>query len=379
MNKDERDVLRLLAEIYGAGLGEKSWREALESISDFFGAAGAVAFDLDRGAGGIPQIHAFGVEQGPQGEYAERINAINPRMKRALSQAGCHTSFDYEALPEAAIRRHEFYDWLTRECGVKYFIGSRMLDAGDLSSFISIEFTAKHGHAAPEDIDVFRRLTPHVANAWRVSRQLAQASRIEDFNMLLLESVPWGVVTLDQRGRLLSLNGPARGMIARGDGLRITRAKLRAAQAADDRSLQIEIGRSLRSARGEDLHAGGPVAVGRGNGTVPYALRVQPLRHVVGLLPEAVPYVSIFIADPTRPALPNRDDLMAIFGFTAREAELVLLLAQGDTMAKAAAGMRISRNTARTHLAGAMHKTGSPSQAALLGLVRGLPGGDEQR
>jgi DNA-binding CsgD family transcriptional regulator len=105
----------------------------------------------------------------------------------------------------------------------------------------------------------------------------------------------------------------------------------------------------------------------------------MPLRHVVGVLPDAVPYVSVFIADPVRPALSSREDLMAIFGFTAREAELALLLAQGETLANAAGRMRISRNTARTHLAGAMHKTGSPSQAALIGLIRGVPGGDERR
>ena len=87
-----------------------------------------MAFDLDRGAGTVAAMHAFGVGA-TQDDYALRMNAINPRMKRALLQPGCHTSFDYEALPEAAIRRHEFYDWLTRECGVKYFIGSSMLDA----------------------------------------------------------------------------------------------------------------------------------------------------------------------------------------------------------------------------------------------------------
>jgi hypothetical protein len=105
--------------------------------------------------------------------------------------------------------------------------------------------------------------------------------------------------------------------------------KLRALQAADDRSLQIGIARSLRSARGEVMHAGGLLSVGRRDGAVPYALRVLPLRHVVGLLPDAVPYVSVFIADPVRPALSSREDLMAIFGFTAREAELALLLGKG--------------------------------------------------
>ena len=137
MARPEAEVLQLLNDVYAAGLGERRWTDALESIAGFFDAAGAVAFDLDRGAGTVAAMHAFSVGA-TQDDYALRMNAINPRMKRALLQPGCHTSFDYEALPEAAIRRHEFYEWLTREGGVKYFIRSRMLDAGEVSSFVSL-------------------------------------------------------------------------------------------------------------------------------------------------------------------------------------------------------------------------------------------------
>jgi hypothetical protein len=106
MARPEAEVLRLLNDVYAAGLGERRWTDALESIAGFFDAAGAVAFDLDRGAGTVAAMHAFGVGA-TQDDYALRMNAINPRMKRALLQPECHTSFDYEALPEAAIRWQE--------------------------------------------------------------------------------------------------------------------------------------------------------------------------------------------------------------------------------------------------------------------------------
>jgi DNA-binding CsgD family transcriptional regulator/PAS domain-containing protein len=369
----EADILRLLNEVYAAGLGELSWLDALKSVAGFFDAAGAVAFDLDREAGIITSMNAFGVGT-TQDDYARRMNAINPRMKRALLQPGCHTSFDYQALPEAAIRRHEFYNWLTRECGVKYFIGSRMLDEGALSSFVSVEFTAKQGHPDPAAIELFGLVSRHVANAWRMSRAQAQAERIDDLAMFLLDHTPWGVVTLDQDGAVLSVNAVARTAIRRSDGLAIVRGQLRALRAADDRSLQAEIGRSLRSAQGQSLHPGAALAVGRRETALSYGLRIMPLRHAAGRQPRHLPAVVILIADPALPRLPGRDEVMALCGLTPREAELALCLARGSALEEAAAVMRISRNTARTHLANALHKTCARNQTALVALIRALPG-----
>jgi DNA-binding CsgD family transcriptional regulator/PAS domain-containing protein len=368
MARSEAEVLRLLNDVYAAGLGEHRWTDALESIAGFFDAAGAVAFDLDRGAGTVAAMHAFGVGA-TQDDYAQRMNAINPRMKRALLQPGCHTSFDYEALPEAAIRRHEFYDWLTRECGVKYFIGSRMLDAGEVSSFVSVEFTAKQGHADPHFIELFSLVSQHFANAWLIARRQAQTERIQDFNVLLLENTPWGVVALDHRGCVLSVNGAAQRAIGRSDGFAISSQRLRALRAAEDRSLQAEIGRSLQSACGESVHAGATLAVGRRDSAFPYGLRILPLRHMVGRRQHGVPFVVILIADPVEPRLPSRDDVMALCGLTAREAELALCLAKGVSLGEAARRLRISRNTARVHLANAMRKTCTHRQAALIGLI----------
>jgi len=78
------DILRVLSDVYGAGLVVCRWSNALRSIAEFFGGAGAVVFCLDRITGAIPAIHLCGVEHG-RGDYVDRRNAIGPRMHRALA------------------------------------------------------------------------------------------------------------------------------------------------------------------------------------------------------------------------------------------------------------------------------------------------------
>lgn len=198
-------------------------------------------------------------------------------------------------------------------------------------------------------------------------------SRSDAFNLLLLESTPWGVVTLDRRGCVLAINGRGRKAIERGDGLEVKDGELHAFRSADDRSLQIEIELSLKSACGERPHTGGTVPVGRRGVPVPYGLRVLPMQHTDDPLTDGAPFVIVLIADPVDPGLPSPDDLIAIFGLTPREAEVALYIAHGLSVAEVTDRMEISRNTVRTHLANAMTKTGAHSRGAFIGLIRGLP------
>jgi DNA-binding CsgD family transcriptional regulator len=365
---------RVLLDVYATGLGELDWIDALESLARFFDAPSARVFDVRPATGEVLTGYTFGTQR-MEGDYVARMIAIDPRKEYALHRRGCFTSVDYDALPEEDIRRHEFYDWLQRDGGIKYHVGSRMIDADDVSSLVSVNFDARREHARPDEIATFRMLTPHIANAWRVSQRLAQASRIDDLSTLLLESAQRGVVTLDSDGRVLSINRLAHAAIDCGDGLRIERRKLRALRAADDRSLQAEIALALHAARGESFHAGGAVAVGRRGTALPYALRILPMRHVVGPLPDQVPYVAVFVWDPARPPLPSHECVMDILGLTPREAEVALFVAQGLTLAEVAGRMGISLNTARAHLANVMHKTCARNRTVLVSAIRGLPVG----
>jgi hypothetical protein len=65
----------------------------------------------------------------------------------------------------------------------------------------------------------------------------------------------------------------------------------------------------------------GTMSIGAGTG---YGRRAPP-----AMLQFAAPFVVILITDLVRPQLPGSDNLVAVFGFSPREAETALLLARG--------------------------------------------------
>ena len=68
-------------------------------------------------------------------------------------------------------------------------------------------------------------------------------------------------------------------------------------------------------------------------------------------------------------ALPSVADLVRAFNLTQTEAEVTLDLATGKSAADIAAARAASVHTIRTHLKRALVKTGTHTQAALVGKV----------
>lgn len=373
MKRSESELFGLLGDIYAAGLGDRGWPDGLKSLAEFFGATGSLTVDYERATGRLAARYLYGLEQGVR-EYDERYHAINPRMHQPLEYPGPHTSYDYDKLSEEEIRRSEFYDWWEHTYGVRYFVGSRTIDGENLISFTTVDFTRRHGHATTDEIRMFKLLTPHLANAWRTWRTIGQLAVAKDAFSTLQEAVQWGVVGLDGQGRVSTMNKRARAIVARTDGVKLERGYLRLLRAAEDRTLKLIVAHTLRAARGEGLYPGGALAVPRCNGHMPYAVRVTPTRFGPELVHGATPIVLVLIADPDVRGVPRREELMAVFGLTERESELVQHLTAGLALEEAASRMNVARNTARNHLASVFGKTGARTQADLLGLLSSLPG-----
>ena len=372
MKRSESDLVGLLGDIYAAGLGDRRWPESLQSLADFFGAAASFTVDYERTTGQRALRYVYGLEQ-IEREYDERYHAINPRARQPLEYPGPHTSYDYDKISEEEMRRHEFYDWFERAAGVRYYVGSRTIDGDQLITYTTVEFTRRHGHATPDEIKTFKLLTPHLANAWRTWRTIGQLAVAKDAFSTLQEAVQWGVVGLDGQGRVSTMNGRARAIVARADGVKMERGYLCLQRAAEDRTLKLIIAHTLRAVRGESLYPGGALAVPRCNGHLPYAVRVTPTRCGAELVPGAAPIVLVIIADPDVRGVPRREELMAVFRLSERECELVQHLMGGLALEEAAGRMNIARNTARNHLATVFDKTGARTQADLSGLLSSLP------
>lgn len=347
---------------YAAGFGDEPWRDTLRSTARLMGGAGGAFFELDRETGTIGLFEVEGLEPGA-GEYVERMNAINPRMLYSLTRPAPHIVTDYDILTEAELRRHEFYDWMERTNGTRYFVGARVADDGPRSLFASIEFDRRRGNPDAEQVALFRRLAPHIGNAWRIAHVLCAAEAATETIQRLMGSRLGGVVAVAGDGRVVFMNRAAELTFRRCDALRLDEGRVRALRAAADRTVQRLLGGALAGS------GGGLAAVPSAQGGAPLAVRITPTS--AGRRDNRLPAVLLLISDPHQAAIPSEAALRTL-GLTAAEARVAAAIARGHALARAAQDLRMSHNTARAHLRSIFAKTGIRSQVELVRVLVGL-------
>ena len=365
MQRSEKDLLEVIDHLYAAALGEERWPAALQMVTRFFDGAGVCVFDVDRRRQQLVNWQAYGLDEG-MNDYVAHINAIDPRMRFSMQRPAGHIAWEARFITEREMDRHEFYDWQMRASGVRYFLGSRMRDEGDLSSMIGLNFTPKHGHPSERDIKTFAIVRNHVRNAWQIWNRRGHDDH--ELPAFLSERVPWGIITLDARGRILAMNSHAANMVAADDGLRVERGQLMVWKPAENRALQALVAAVLEASSAPAGRKGGALPVARRSGLPGYVLQVLPnirSRLDGGAAPAAIIYVS----DPLLRAEPDRHVLASAFDLSPREADLAALLLRGDSLAQAAERLAMSRNTARNHLQAIFRKTRTNSQPGLIRLL----------
>ena len=364
----EEDFLREAVNFwYRAGFGEVPWASALRATAQVLGGGAAAVLGLDRRNMQVGRIHVYQLDT-TVNEYVARMNQINPRVRASLKRPGPHIINDYRVLPENALDRSEFYDWIERHHGVRYFVGARIADDGPHSLLASVEFTRKHGHPEDSVTKIFQRILPHIANAWRVSGLIEKLDDAKGLIEMLAGQRLCGLVGLRADGSVLFMNAAAGDVMRAGDGLAVTDSFLRAARAANDRTLQEVIARVLRAEPDAPPDAGGAIAVARPSGRTPFVLRVMPSAAGEGSRAGELPAALVLIANPDGRAAPSEATLRSL-GFSPSEARIAQRLAQGHTLADAARDLGIAHNTARAHLRSIFAKTQARSQVELVRML----------
>ena len=112
-------------------------------------------------------------------------------------------------------------------------------------------------------------------------------------------------------------------------------------------------------------------SVPRGSGRSNLSILIQPIPYSDLSGGKQLPSVAIFIRDPSRQPSPSEELLRQLFGLTAAEATLALLLANGRTLDEAAQRLNVRKNTARAQLRSIFDKTGVRRQTTLMHILMG--------
>lgn len=373
MRIDEETFSRVTGGLYEAGIGERDWYSALQNVIGMFEGAGGVIFDLDTRTGSFANWIGPGLEPGAE-EYQQHLNAVNPRMHRALEAAPGQLLWDYRVLPKDEMPRDEFYDWVRNRQGLGYFIGTRLFDDHEtgVSTFTSVEFTDRQGHASKGAIRTYAMMRGHIANAWRLARSLQHRYVSERLANILAEHSGSGTIALDHRGGIRAMNERAAAVLRQNDGLYLRGGVLFLHKAADTRKLHACLSACLAAASGGQPHAGGAMAMSRPSGRPHVILRVMPIMPRSGPRPPGLPAALLLLDDPVAPIATHPRELRAIYGFSRREAALAIQLSAGVSLRQAAAAAGMSYNTARNHVQSLFAKAGARNQIQLVNSLRAL-------
>lgn len=193
----------------------------------------------------------------------------------------------------------------------------------------------------------------------------------------ILEFMPGPALLLDRGGRIVHANLAATSLLRDGDGLLEDQAgclRLTAALPTESRTVFRCLAAALAADPMQEIL--GPVRLSRPSGRASLLILAAPLLPTP-FAPDGGaddPLALMLIIDP-EPQLRNvAAVLQAAAGLTPAESRVAALVGGGFGGSQAAALLKVSRPTMRTHLASCFEKLGVRSQVSLARLLSGLPG-----
>ncbi len=259
-----------------------------------------------------------------------------------------------DLLPLASLRRTAFWADFLRPMDVDH--GGGVIGLRDAQQVISLTLlrSARVGPYNARERAWLGRIAPHWVNACRLRRRLPSMHQERSDTVDILDGLDTAAFLLDGNGYCIRWNAAADELLRQGRHVRLHANRL-VAPCHDGAQLLLRTGVAVLR------HPGGDVAGHATTHTLPGHGPLGSTRAVV------------FI-DTIETAAPERlqRSLRAVYGLTAREAELAVRLADGADVAEASETMVITSGAARTRLKSIYGKTGVRHQGGLVGLVRSM-------
>ncbi len=261
--------------------------------------------------------------------------------------------------------RGEFYRKFIEPNRIRFILGADIIAEGGIECRLRITRGPGERNFSQREKELCQALLPHLKRAVILHSRIDVIETERELYSMTMDRMLLGTVVLDERGMVMRTNRVADAILAEKDGLRLGQQCLHAELPVEDRDLQRLVKEALTAP------GGGPA--------VPEAMSVtrRSGRASLGVLVRAIPLGPMsegrqrptavaYIRDPDRKLHLSQKLIRNLFGLTAAEANLALLLADGLTLDEAAQELNIRKNTIRAHLRSIFAKTGIRRQATLV-------------
>ncbi len=165
------DLSRLMSKLHDAGLAADAWPEALQSLSDAVGLAGAAYITFNKITGRVDWACFSGLSEGAKPEYVRHYAALDP-YSPLLDASWMKLS---ECLPDALLRRSEWYADFVLACGVRDIVGTRLFETPSYRVIFGVY--QQIGRALPHRAGSILNIATEPLGAQRVCARKAWRSR----------------------------------------------------------------------------------------------------------------------------------------------------------------------------------------------------------
>ena len=367
MSDENRVLLKLIEQVYAAGLDATQWPLFLESFAEAFQGKQATFFSHDL-RNQQASIHAYArIDDAFVASYIDHYAATNIFVEKTQSVAE-GVFIPTEALVDKkTYEQSEFYnDWVKPQ-GCLEFATTNILRNQTVLTGVTV-LRGKRPFDAAEIVQ-WRHLVPHLQRAIQVHRQLYSAHLVRSGALEALDRLAVGLILTGEGANVVFCNRVAQRIMEANPNLQVRANRLCGETLSATSLIQQAIRAAAQTGSGRGTSPGAVLAVS--SRTAP------PLSVLVSPLQASGPFAGVIsgqgaivlVADPTRKRSTQRNELSQMFGLTRGEARLLTGLVDGLSLAEYAETAGVTVLTARSQIKAIFTKTGVRRQSELMRLV----------
>src|SRR5690606_28611043 len=276
---NEGGVLELVGLAYAASHDRTKWAPYLERLRTETGAAATylLGADLTGSNAGVLEgpLAASDADRRYQ-DYYHRIDEFALAYLRSGIRTG-QVWGSHQLIPDAHMAASEFYNDLLRQFDYFYCAGSILVQEGPSMVGFGILRSRRQGAPEPDAMRLLGALAPHQQRAMQIDRRMSQLEAVQRVSGGILDGLPYGLIALDRRGRVLAMNRMAVDIVAARDGLQLGPDGLAGLRPREDGLLRQAITAALTA-----TPSGGAVEL-------PRPSHLRPLRLILAPVPRERP------------------------------------------------------------------------------------------
>jgi DNA-binding CsgD family transcriptional regulator len=294
--------------------------------------------------------------------YAQTYSKISPLAAEAATIAPGEVRAATRITQTDSFRASAFYNEFARPQGWADVVRIGLLRAPGVAGRLALHRSPKAIWVEPAQWQLLETLAPHLRRAAAVHELVSRAKAGMTAIGAADEAVGFAVILLTKDCRVLYANAKAEDLLHHEIGLRYKLGRLEATTFGATIRLH-----ALARASGEGV-TGDTLELSRGENSPPLLAHVTPLaaNRTAAIFDIDRPAVAIFVTDPLAELGAQIRQFASKFGLTPGEARILKEIIGGNGLPAAAAKLKITHATARSHASRILEKTGTKRQAELI-------------